>query len=68
MMKTPVPAWLLSDLFLDAGEFSEDGKSVTGRPNTHLSAVLNVGNGSPSIHTVRLTDAQLERLHWSDAS
>jgi hypothetical protein len=61
-MKRPVPRWLLDELFLDEGEFNDDETIVIGRPNNHLSAVLNVGHGTPSRTECKLTAAQIERL------
>jgi hypothetical protein len=64
-MPQPVPKWLLEELFLSSGSFTDDTEtSVVGRPNPHLSAVLNTGRGSPtSTKSISLTEAQLQRLH-----
>jgi len=55
-----VTAWLLNEVGLLDGVFSEDGTEVVGRPNAHNSAVLNVGHGSPAIITVNLS----RRADW----
>lgn len=52
--KSTVPAWLLSELLLTHGVFNEDRTAVIGRPNAHLSAVLNEGRGAPATTTVYL--------------
>jgi hypothetical protein len=49
-----------SEVNLDKAKFDEGGKTVTGQPNNHLRGVLNLNVGD--VHTVRLTEAQLERL------
>jgi len=55
----PVPGWLANDVNPDNAKFDEGGKTVTGQPNAHLRAVLDVGNGAPPFVTVKLTKAQL---------
>jgi hypothetical protein len=60
--RSRVPAWLLNDLFLSDGVFNEAMTAVIGRPNAHLRAVLDVGNGAPAQTTVRLDEEQQKRL------
>ena len=60
--KHEVPPWLLNDLFLGSGTFNEDRTIVTGRPNAHRSAVLNIGHGAPSVVSDKLTEEQMLRL------
>ena len=56
-----VPAWLLNELFLTDGVFNHGKTTVTGRPNAHLSAVLNTGQGAaPATVPVDLT----KRVDW----
>jgi hypothetical protein len=57
-----VPLWLANEVNLDNAKFDEGGKTVTGQPNYHSRAFLNLGDGAPLVHTVILTEAQLERL------
>jgi hypothetical protein len=64
-----VPAWLLEDMFLADGTFTDEGRTaVTGRPNTHLRAVLDVGNGAPQVTTVRLNEEQKRRLEGAKSA
>jgi hypothetical protein len=51
--RTP-PQWLLNEIGLAEGEFSKDNTAVTGRPDVHNSAVLDVGEGSPTRITVNV--------------
>jgi hypothetical protein len=57
-----VPAWLLNDLNLTDGAFDETKRAVIGRPNAHLRAVLDTGNGAPAQITARLNEEQQKRL------
>jgi hypothetical protein len=62
-----VPRWLLEDLFLTDGVFTDDTRTaVTGRPNAHLQAVLNTGGGPSWTRTVHLTKEQKQRLTDGD--
>jgi hypothetical protein len=45
--KRIVPNWLLNELLLDNGVFHENMTTVTGQPNAHQRAVLNVGDDKP---------------------
>lgn len=58
--KTP-PRWLLTDIGLLDGRF-ETKTIVTGRPDAHNSAVLDVGNGPPSSVRIDLTT----RANWRE--
>ncbi len=50
------PQWLLIEVGLIDGRFEDGGTTVVvGRPDTHNSAVLNVGNGLPRSIQVDLT-------------
>jgi len=63
MTNTPpkeAPAWLREELFLIDGVFNQDRTVVTGRPNSHASAVFNTGSGAPGTLTVDLT----KRADW----
>jgi hypothetical protein len=62
-----VPAWLLNDLNLTDGAFDEAKTAVIGRPNAHLRAVLDTGNGPPAQITARLNEEQQKRLGASVA-
>ncbi|HMF74446.1 MAG TPA: hypothetical protein VK604_02180 [Bryobacteraceae bacterium] len=53
---------MLEELFLTTGVFNEDKTAVIGRPNAHLSAVLNTGSGTPNERHVLLNVSQKERL------
>ncbi|HEX6881253.1 MAG TPA: hypothetical protein VF135_12865 [Terriglobales bacterium] len=55
-----MPGWLLHELFLLDGVFNDDRTIVTGRPNAHAGAVLNVGYGAPGRVSVDLT----RRADW----
>jgi hypothetical protein len=58
-----VPQWLLEDLFLIDGVFTDETKTdVVGRPNPHLRAVLDTGSGPPQVHTAPLNEDQRKRL------
>jgi hypothetical protein len=48
------PRWLLDEVGLVDGEFSENRTAIVGRPNAQNSAVLNVGHGPPATVTVYL--------------
>jgi hypothetical protein len=54
------PPWLLNDVGLIEGVFNDERTAITGRPDAHNSAVLNIGNGPPSLVTVDLT----KRADW----
>jgi hypothetical protein len=51
----PLPQEVLNELNLTDGVLNEDRTAVIGRPNAHLSAVLNTGSGAPSTTTVYLS-------------
>jgi hypothetical protein len=56
-----VPAWLLNELFLTDGVFNHDRTTVIGRPNAHLNAVVNTGQGAvPATVPIDLT----KRADW----
>jgi hypothetical protein len=60
-----IPVWLLNDLNLTDGTFDETKTAVIGRPNAHLRAVLDTGNGAPAQITARLSEEQQKRLETS---
>jgi hypothetical protein len=51
----PLPQWALNHLNLTDGVLSADRTAVIGRPNAHLSTVLNTGSGARSATTVYLS-------------
>jgi hypothetical protein len=51
----PVPKWALMELNLLDGSINAEKATITGRPNPHLSAVLDTGSGAPSFATVNLS-------------
>lgn len=62
-----VPRWLLEDLFLVDGAFTDETKTaVVGRPNAHLTAVLNTGSAARRVHRIHLNQDQKKRLAESN--